>query len=233
METLELGELICSVKRSYRRTVCIRVGKDGTAEILAPTRISLKKIKELMLPYSDKISVQCERQRLRNTQRESFFLDYGSKVRFLGREAEIRDGMGHDVGIDGDTVYLPPSLSREEIRQSMIDVYKISAREYLTKRTAELSEAAGIFPNAVKINSATSHWASMSRKNSLNFSWFCIMADPEAIDYIIIHELCHMKEFNHSPRFWKMVSVYCPDYNKHRKYLKELWCRVLSENWEK
>ncbi len=233
MEILELVSLVCRVKRSARKTVCIRVRKDGEAEILAPIGISLKKIKELMLPYADKISVQCDRQKLRIAERGKFFLDYGSKVRFLGRNVEICDASGRNVGIDGDTVYLPSLLSREEIRQSMIDIYKRAAKEYLTKRTAEISQKTGIFPSAVKINSATSHWASMSRGNSLNFSWFCIMAVPEAVDYIIIHELCHMREFNHSPRFWKMVSAYCPDYKKHRKYLKELWCRVLSENWEK
>ncbi|MGN1128207.1 MAG: M48 family metallopeptidase, partial [Candidatus Flemingiibacterium sp.] len=75
------------------------------------------------------------------------------------------------------------------------------------------------------------HWATCSAKGGLNFTWFTVMAEPAAIDYIIIHELCHMTELNHSPRFWKLVAERCPDYKDKKKYLDSLWREILSENW--
>ena len=84
---------------------------------------------------------------------------------------------------------------------------------------------------SVKINSAKSHWASCSAHDTLNFSWYLAMAEPGAIDYVVVHELCHMKEFNHSPRFWQSVAEYCPDYEAKKRYLKELWDGISRENW--
>jgi len=57
-----------------------------------------------------------------------------------------------------------------------------------------------------------------------------MMADPKAVDYIIIHELCHMYEFNHSPSFWELVERFCPDYKAHKAYLKKLWSDIEREN---
>ena len=233
METLEIGKVVCRVTRRDRRSVCFRVTKDGVPEILAPKRMALYKIKELMLPYRERIEAECERQRDMILSREAFSLDYGSRVRFFGAEREIRAGDVHRMFIDNEAVYLPAMLSREEIRTSTVELYKKYAVEYISQRVSELAALMELSPSAVKINSATSHWASCSRRGSLNFSWFCIMASSEAIDYIVVHELCHMREFNHSKRFWENVAVYCPDYKRHRAYLKELWREILSENWGK
>ncbi len=233
METLEFGKIVCRVTRRDRRSVCFRVAKDGTPEILAPKRMTLYKIKELMLPYTERIESECERQRDLIASREAFSLDYGSKVRFLGAEREIRAGDGSSMFIDNEAVYLPPMLSSDEIRTATVALYKKYAKEYISQRVSELAALMGLSPSAVKFNSATSHWASCSRTGSLNFSWFCIMANSEAIDYIIVHELCHMREFNHSKRFWENVAVHCPDYKRHRAYLKGLWREILSENWGK
>ena len=233
METLEIGTVVCRVKRSDRRSVCFRLAKDGTPEILAPRRVALNKIKELMLPYAERIAAECERQKMMIASRESFLLDYGSTVRFLGTRREIRADGDMKMQIDDEAFYLPSTLSSEEIRTAVVELYKKYAREYISKRVTELSALMGLVPSAVKFNSATSHWASCSRRASLNFSWFCIMASPEAVDYIIVHELCHMHEFNHSKRFWENVAAYCPDYKRHREYLRGLWREILSENWGK
>ena len=233
METLEIGSVVCRLRRGDRRSVCFCCSKDGTPEILAPKRMSLYKIKELMLPYANRIMSECERQNSMIASRKAFSLDYGSRVRFLGAEREIRGDAISEMRIDGEALYLPPMLSSKEIRIAVVELYKKYAREYIGTRVTQLSASMGLSPIAVKFNSATSHWASCSRRSSLNFSWFCIMASPKAIDYIIIHELCHMHEFNHSKRFWDTVSTYCPDYKHHREYLKGLWREILSENWGK
>ncbi len=233
METVKIGAVDCRIVRRDRRSVCFRCAKDGTPEILVPKRISEAKIQEIILPYTTRIEAEYERQKKLIESRKSFSLDYGMAVRFLGSEREIRADDSGRRYIDVEAIYLPAMLTFDEIKSAVKVLYKQYAKKYIMERTAVIAAKMGLSPNAVKIGSATSHWGSCSKKGSLNFSWFCIMASPEAVDYIIIHELCHMREFNHSARFWENVSVYCPEYKRCREYLKSLWRDILSENWGK
>jgi len=102
----------------------------------------------------------------------------------------------------------------------------------MAERVAHYKEIMGVSPAAVKINGAKTRWGSCSAKKSLNFSWRLIMADDAAIDYVVVHELAHMFEMNHSERFWAIVAGVLPDYKERRKRLKELQRRLNAENWE-
>ena len=73
----------------------------------------------------------------------------------------------------------------------------------------------------VKITSAEKRWGSCSGDDNLSFSFRLIMAPPDIIDYVIVHELMHIKEKNHSPKFWKLVEAVMPEYKIHRRWLKD------------
>lgn len=232
METIKLGDVVCFVKRSNRRTVGMRIGKDGTPEILAPKYASAGELLRLCAPYEEKLLEMSQKQMEINEEREAFTLSYGSYVRVLGGEREIREGRRGVVSYDDEAFYMPPGLTAEQIRVAALKLYKLLAKNYITERALHLAATMGLSVSAVKINSAKTHWATCSKKSSLNFSWYCIMAEPAAVDYIIVHELCHMREFNHSPRFWAEVEKYCPDYKRHKAYLKRLWQEIMRERWE-
>ena len=76
-------------------------------------------------------------------------------------------------------------------------------------------------PGRIAIRDQKSRWGSCSRKGNLNFNWKLIMAPPPALDYVVIHELCHLHEFNHSPRFWQLVAAQMPEYESWKKWLKQ------------
>jgi predicted metal-dependent hydrolase len=86
-----------------------------------------------------------------------------------------------------------------------------------------------VVPTAVKITNAVTRWGSCNSKRAVNFSWRLILADNGCIDYVIIHELAHIKELNHSPRFWAIVAEYCPDYKACRERLKTLAEKLIAE----
>ena len=90
----------------------------------------------------------------------------------------------------------------------------------------------GVAPTGIKITGAKTRWGSCSSKNSINFSWRLVMADDEIIDYVIVHELAHIKELNHSPRFWAVVEGTLPDYKSRRSRLKLLQKKLAAEDWE-
>lgn len=232
MEIIEIDGLSLTVVRSQRKTVCMRVNTDGVAEVLAPKRMGEKQLRDTVAPYVDKLKRQQTEVLARIGARRVFAPTYGDCVRFLGGERVIKAGKVGYVKYDELGFYVPPGLEGDEVRDAVVRIYKLAAKDYLTARVAEFAPHLGCDVKAVKVNSATSHWASCSRRDTLNFSWFCIMAKPEAVDYIIIHELCHMYEFNHSDRFWSLVGRYCPDYKRHKAYLRELWREILTERWK-
>ena len=78
----------------------------------------------------------------------------------------------------------------------------------------------GVYYGRIAIRDQRSRWGSCSAKGNLNFNWKLIMAPPEALCYVVIHELCHLIEFNHSPRFWARVQAQMPDYEAWKKWLK-------------
>ncbi len=75
--------------------------------------------------------------------------------------------------------------------------------------------------NRVAVKDQRTLWGSCSGRKNLNFNWRLAAAPPEALDYVVIHELCHLREMNHSGKFWALVSLTCPDYAARRKWLKE------------
>lgn len=84
------------------------------------------------------------------------------------------------------------------------------ARGLLTARTAHWAAALGVKYNRIAIKSQRSLWGSCSRRGNLNFNWRLAAAPPEVLDYVVIHELCHLLELNHSKRFWTHVAAACP-----------------------
>ena len=111
-------------------------------------------------------------------------------------------------------------------RESLIDLtklndYKRNAKIYIPYRTKELADIYWLIYNNIRITSAKTRWGSCSSKKNLNFTYRLILMHKEIIDYIIIHELAHLKEMNHSRAFWDEVEKMMPDYKVHEKWLKE------------
>jgi len=107
------------------------------------------------------------------------------------------------------------------IRHAFIEWYKKKAFDVLSERVFFYSTLMGLFPTSIKITNALKRYGSCSCKNSLCFSWRIVMAPPSIVDYVVVHELSHIKEKNHSKDFWRLVERFIPDYKSKRRWLKE------------
>lgn len=105
-------------------------------------------------------------------------------------------------------------------------VYKKKARQQLESRAAYFASVMGVSYNRIAIRSAKTRWGSCSAQGNLNFHWKLILMPPEVLDYVVVHELAHRKEMNHSARFWAEVEKVLPDYKKRRRWLKEFGSQV-------
>jgi predicted metal-dependent hydrolase len=130
--------------------------------------------------------------------------------------------------IKGDMLMLvmPEGIGEEEMQQiSSMLVSKMLARIYkpiVWKKILHFNELHGFGKvNGIRMKNNASNWGSCSTKGNINISVRLMMANEAAVDYVIIHELAHLKEANHSSRFWKIVEQACPDYKIHERWLKE------------
>ena len=110
---------------------------------------------------------------------------------------------------------LPP-FTPEEV-QALAD----KALETIPKRVAHFAELVGVTYGRITIRNQKTRWGSCSAKGNLNFNCLLMLAPPQVLDYVVIHELCHRKEMNHSARFWAAVERFCPEYKAARTWLKQ------------
>ncbi|MEE8638122.1 MAG: M48 family metallopeptidase [Candidatus Margulisiibacteriota bacterium] len=106
------------------------------------------------------------------------------------------------------------------LSQAEKQAWRELARNRIPERCKYFSDLTGLRPRSIRITEANKRWGSCGARGGLNFSWRLILAPPEVIDYVIVHELVHLVERNHSKHFWRRVAEVLPDYKIHRRWLK-------------
>ncbi|MCL2632565.1 MAG: M48 family metallopeptidase [Coriobacteriia bacterium] len=216
--------------RSRRRTVALYV-RDHGVEVRAPLLMPVSEIDSFVASKERWIADKLAKVEERIAARESFSLDYGDLVLYRGRLFSVVAREGVKVGFDDDCFFVPPGLEPDQMISACVQVYRMLAKRYLVERPQHFAGVMGVAPAAVRVSGAHSRWGSCSAKGSINYSWRLIMADDDVIDYVIVHELVHLAEMNHSARFWQEVEGVLPDYRDRKARLQELQLRLSRENW--
>ena len=115
-----------------------------------------------------------------------------------------------------------PALTDAQLRS-----LKKRASIAIPERVAHFAPLVGVDYGRITIRSQKTRWGSCSSKGDLNFNCLLLLAPPEVLDYVVVHELCHRKQMNHSPRFWAEVARIIPDYKTKVKWLKENGGRLM------
>jgi predicted metal-dependent hydrolase len=221
--------------RSKRKTVAIYV-RNGKVEVRAPLNLAKREIDKFVLSkkkwIKDALAKSSERTK-QNKQKEAFTLNYGDTVLYRGKEYPITLKNGSSrAGFDGGCFYMPDNVTPAQIKDACVQIYRMLAKQYLTERTSLFAKSMNVTPNAIKISGAASRWGSCSGKKNINYSWRLVMAADEIIDYVVVHELAHLTEMNHSAKFWAVVAGVLPDYKERRAGLRELQHRLGGEDWK-
>lgn len=115
----------------------------------------------------------------------------------------------------------PVSDLTDNQRAALEKRYIAAAKDYFPKRAAYFLPLTGGSYNRITIRDQKTRWGSCSARGTLSFNWRLMLAPPAVLDYVVVHELCHLTHMNHSAAFWALVESVCPDYRTHRKWLKE------------
>jgi len=138
------------------------------------------------------------------------------KIHFL----EIVSSNKSGISADGNKILIDEKFS-SNLKAALTIFFKIYAKNIIPLRFGFIKQRLKIHINGIKISNAERRWGSCSLKKNLNFNWRLAMVPPEVIDYVIIHEIAHLREMNHSDRFWSIVSSMMPDYKIRKKWLKD------------
>ena len=216
--------------RSKRKTISIEVTADAEVIVRAPLRAPKKLITGFVQQKEGWILNCTQTARQKREKRESFAIQDGTKLLLLGREYPAALQQGASPAFDGERILLPQG-EPENVRRAAVQIYRSFAKQHLPGRVEEFSRRTGLRASSVKISGAAKRWGSCSGSNSINFSWRLILAPPEAVDYVVVHELAHTLHHNHSTAFWRLVEKILPDYRSREEQLRALQHRLETENW--
>ena len=113
-----------------------------------------------------------------------------------------------------------PAATQPPMTEAEKAALMVAAREDIPRRVEKFAPQVGVSVGRITIRCQHTRWGSCSSKGNLNFNCLLMLCPEWVRDYVVIHELCHRREMNHSPRFWALVAANCPDYNAARKWLK-------------
>jgi len=214
-------QLIRSKKR--RKTISLHIKEDGRIVLYVPYHTPKGEIEGFIKEKESWVIKKISEKERSIKETEKAFIT-GENFFYLGESypLEIRES-------DHSKPFLKLSFGKFILDQDHIEKakdlftqwYKREAKEKIAGRIDYYSNRLHLFPKGIKITSAKYRWGSCSRDNRLSFSWRMIMAPLTIIDYILIHELAHIKEKNHSRKFWRYLESILPDYRRQRLWLKE------------
>ncbi|MGN0665209.1 MAG: M48 family metallopeptidase [Huintestinicola sp.] len=212
--------------RSSRKTISLSIGEDGTLTVRAPYKTPKSYIDSLVEQKSSWIEAHLSSVSRRKDIREERLNRPPAELPYLGGLAPVTDA--EPYGFDDGCFRLPHEFTLVRLLPYLEKLYKRLAAEYIIPRAMELAALMGEEDVSFHISSAKTRWGSCSAGRSINFSWRLIAASPQQIDYVIVHELCHIGQMDHSGEFWKKVEKYIPDYRLRRDELKKIQS-ILSE----
>ena len=208
--------------RSKRKSIALVIKPDGRLIIRAPKRVSKREINALIEKHADWIvKKQAEVLEAQKKLAPHQFVE-GETFYFLGKTYQLRftGAKKNLVRIWGENLQVAKSVAwnAEAVIENW---YKKEARQIFNERAGFYAKKYNFSYEKLKLSSAKRRWGSCSTHGNINLTWRLVMMPPEIIDYVVVHELSHLREHNHSKAFWAQVEAILPDYKERRKWLKK------------
>ena len=207
------------VRTKRKKTASIEI-KDGLIRVLVPNSLTDKRVDSLLEQRASWINKKIRLQAEMPPYRSKEYVN-GETFTYLGRNYRLKL-----VNTDTTTTRLKngylevPAQSEKAIQASLTDWYTSHALAKLKEKTDRYAKTLNVEPSSVTVKDYKSRWGSCSTSGDITYNWRIIMAPHRIIDYVVIHELCHLVEHNHSDKYWKQVESLVPDYRERRAWLK-------------
>ena len=212
------------IRSARRRTAAIKINHNVT-EVRVPVWVSDGWVSDWV--ESRRSWIEKHQQRIQEELNVSCLkIEQGGLLPFRGNRVHVfwHNGPRTSVNRQGDQLLITLSSRSkkselEQVKGLLQKWYKSEAEVYLQERVLLWSDVMGLYPNSMKLKGYRRRWGSCSSKRDLSFNWRLIFADEALVDYVVIHELAHIKHMNHSAEFWEVVQSFSPEFKSLRKEL--------------
>lgn len=214
--------IAATLRRSARRrSIGIKVHR-GQVVVSAPTGAPLQEIKHFVQQKRRWIERHLLRQRQALEERQELQYTTGDVVMLLGQPLILDIAVSRGTSsVRGDRLLLGVERDLLGLRKGALEAWYIKrAHEHLPERIEHYQSVLGVRAKGLKIRHYKSRWGSCNRRGELQFNWLLMMAPTAVLDYVVVHELAHLRHFDHSPSFWRLVAKGMPDYALQRQWLK-------------
>lgn len=219
---MKVGDIEVVVKRSKRKTMSIYVERNGSVSALVPENLSDKEIQHVLEAKEYHINKHlAEWKELNYNKIEREYVN-GQSYLYLGRNYRLRLVDDEHQGIVIKDGYFELSKNKLEKAKGLFkDFYKKKLELKIEPMVKNHLKRMGLSVNGIKVMELQNRWGSCSIKGILNFHWKCAMAPVDVINYIVAHEVVHLKHPNHSREFWNDLDKLIPNYQRHIDWLRE------------
>lgn len=218
---IALGDRVVSYRlvRGRRKTIALSVGREGL-RVGAPTRAAIHEIESLLRRHGDWVMQKLDAVAALPAP---LSLVDGLCLELLGESCRLRLQAGRKrAGWAAGELCLPASAKAADLER----VLRQRARSVLHERLALSAARFGVAPPPLALSSARTRWGSCNSRGEIRLNWRLIFFPLPVVDYVVAHELAHLKEMNHSPRFWAVVEELCPEWRQRRAEIKLLAQRL-------
>lgn len=230
------------VRRSARATRLRIIVRPDKVEVVAPPHTPDTVIHAFAFAQQNWIHQAKQRVIAKTTLPRTGFApkDYvdGAELPFLGQTLRLRlclhaqkrlsiEGLNRDTLVIGLPEGLQGSQRQTAIRAALEKWLKQQARLHIEEIIAQHAPRYNLHPRSIKIKTQKSRWGSCGPQNDINLNWLLMLAPIAALEYVVVHELCHIRHKNHSPAFWDLVAQHLPEYQQQRQWLKQHGQRLM------
>lgn len=223
----EINGYPVEVKRTNRRkTASIKI-VEGRVQVIVPKSLSKRGVQEVIRKNTNwihkNLQIQSELPSIKPKEYVS-----GESFAYLGRNYRLKLARNDSGEVKlkrgqlmlGKSHSIPETQRADFVRDQLQQWYINHAEQRLREKTLRYAKIIGVEPKSVRVREYKSRWGSCSIHGDVSYNWKIIMAPHHIVDYVVVHELCHMHQHNHSPAFWKCVERIIPDYKECRQWLK-------------
>lgn len=223
MSTIRLGETTFqySLERNKNRTrLAIQLTAPFTLLLKVPYYATQAQIRSLLLKQSNWILRQQQVFQTKNANPQLLF--WGQQHRLVIRKQQAMAKPAIQLTTEQEILLTLPATHRSPDAATLLRAwYQKAATAKLIELTAVWAPRLGVKPQRIKIKEQRTRWGSCSSLGNINYNWRIMMAPLPVIEYLVIHELCHLRHMNHSTDFWQMVTQFSPRQLEHRQWLRQ------------
>lgn len=205
-----------NIIRTRRKSIALVVNSQGDLVVRAPYYVSQRMIMEFVTHKQSWIAKQQKRVETENAKFIPTIVAPGGIIQYGGTLYRIDMENVEEITICGNSVLLPKNTGEEQLCQWL----RKQAIAVLTKQVVFYAARMQVTFKKLRLSNAKTRWGSCSFYNVLSFSWRLIMCPPEVLDYVVVHELCHIHNKSHNKLFWQQVELVLPNYRNSEQWLK-------------